>query len=249
MKNKLNIIFYVVIGVLTIIAGLEGLYILNHKNSSLNNKETIKYIGPNYLKENIVYNKPDDISLDAQIYRENKMLLIKMSTKQNIVNAKVNIEYFDEDNTSVKKDEVSIPILAASDDYAYNFSLPSVSSGKYAGKIVISVEKENYEEETNLYDQTLISFDATSNINEETKMTTFNLTADNPYEKINYCDGFILFYKNDMLLDVSYFNIDPISNIINNKIIVPVVLNPIAEDGKMAPLGYDDFKVVINNLY
>ncbi len=251
MKNKLNIVFYIVIGVLTVIAGLEGLYIFNHKNpsSSSKDKEIVKYIGPNYLKENITYKNSDNLTLDAQIYKNNEMLLITAKTLEKpIINSKIYIEFYDANEKLVEKQECVINLLEANEKYACLKQMPKVSDDVYAGNIIISSEINYFETDSKTYDRDLAKFEASSNIDNTSKITTLNFESENPYEDLQYLDGYVLIYKNDKIKDVVYFNVNK-TDITSDKIKFSIVTGPLLENNELKIVEYDKYEVVINNLY
>ncbi len=248
MKSKLNIVFYIIIAILTIIAGLEGIYIFEHQDKTVE-KEKIKYVGKNFLKENISYTKNEDLSLDAQIYKDDNMLLVTGKTGEKpIVNSKIFIEFYDVNEELVKKEECSIGILAANEKYVCLMSLPSISNDVYAGKILLSSEVNYFETDTSLYDKKLLNFTSSKSNNDETKVTTLTFESENPYENLHYFDGYVLVYKNNKALDAIYFSKDG-SNLENGKITFSVLTGPSFEDNELKFMDYDNLEVVINNLY
>lgn len=248
MKNKLNIVFYITIVILTLIAGLEGMYILRNNKTPVE-KEIIKYTGQQFLKENITYQKSDVLSINAQIYKNNNLLLIRAKTgKKSIANSKIFVEFYDEKEKLVTKEECDINILESNEEYVCIKGLPLMTDDTYAGKIIISSETDSYETDTKLHDKNLLDFKSSQIVDEETKITTLNFESENPYDELNYFDGYVLVSKKDKILDAIYFNIST-SKVENDMINFSVLTGPSIENSEIKVTDYDKLEVIINNLY
>ena len=244
MKNKLNIVFYIVIGVLTLIAGLEGMYIFEHKDSKIETKEKIVYRGTKFLKENVKLDLPKEITIEASNFNYDNSLFLKLNSTKNISKADMTIEYYDADSNLIKTEKQTIGLISKNADYGIVLSYPNLKIGTYSGDIKISMTAE-YDEDSAYLDQNLLKFTNTKSQNNENKETTVTIKSKNPYETFGLLVGYILLYKDGNLVDVSYAT----STLEGENITLKAVFAPIAKDGQMDFVEYDDVKLVINSLY
>ena len=170
------------------------------------------------------------------------------SLEKTIVNSKLIVKYYDEKENLVNTDESNIGILSVNEPYVFNFVLPLMEPNVYAGKIVISLEKEYLENDVEFFDKSLLKFNYETSTNQTDSITNIVLTADNPFEKINYYDGYVIVYKDDVIEEISYISFEN-NKFENGKVINNVTLNPSIEDGKIVPLEFDKLDIIINNLY
>ena len=234
---------------LVIIASLEGVYILKSKDTKPNCTEgqtvTI-YKGHEFLIENIDNQLPDFIKLDnSVIINDSHTLLLTISTTKDIINSKITIEYYDEDNNLVDKSEQNIGVLLKNNEFIVESNIPELND-KYSGKIKLTMETTDFEKANYKgFDRTALKLETSSNSNPTTNELNISIQGTNPYEqKITELSGYVLLYEKDKIINRAYFtndgDIETGADIKFNTTAYPIDGNEIT---------YDRLEVVINYLY
>ena len=245
MKNKVNIIFYIVIAIITIIAGIEGMYIFSHKPNDCNNsKEKIVYRGTKFLKENVEVDAPEDIKVNAYNLNDDNTLLLEITSSKSIYKSNSKIEYYDSNNNLVKEENIDVNLIPKDRPYALSLMYPKLEQGTYSGKIKVSIAPE-YDDKLEALDEKLLELTTSATRNEATKETTVIMSGKNPYENFNLAAGYILLYKEGNLITANY----AMSTIDGDNITIQAIFPPTVKDNELNFVEYDDVRLVINTLY
>ena len=249
MKNKKDLIYIIVIVLFALIIVGESIYIFKDKDIKPNCKESQTvtiYKGHEFLLENIDNQLPDFIKLDNNvIINDGHTLLLTISTIKDIINSKITIEYYDENNNLVDKTEQNIGVLLKNNEFIVESNIPELND-KYSGKIKLTMETTDFEEANyEGFDRTALKLETSSNSNPTTNELNISIQGTNPYnQKITELSGYVLLYEKDKIINRAYFTnegeIAAGAEIKFNIKAYPIYGNEIT---------YDRLEVVINYLY
>ena len=248
MERIKNIGIVILIVLLILIAGLEGFYIIKSKEDKCVEKEPVTiYKGHEYLVENIQNELPEHIKLNNYtIINEGHTMVLDLSSNKDIVNSKIAIEYYDENNNLVLKDEQEINILFKDNEFVVVSNTPELKD-KYSGNVKISMQTNDFNVVNySGLDKSNLKLDSSTNVDPNTKELAINVKGSNPFsEKINDISGYVLLYEQEKIINIAYFNNEE-TIMSSSNFDLEARIYYLIENNEIT---YDSMKIVINYLY
>ena len=193
MKNEK--IKNIIIGILSLVIIILIVVMLFIKGST-----KYKY----YDDELIEINNKTEFEVKANVLYNTTLAVLVKSNEDKTYNGSVDIKAYDESGKQIISDNIEQLVLENNSNI-FMFRLPDLDKKQYAGKIKISINKENVSYE-NKMDVDKVKYSLTKNANDDNSLTVDVNFTNNNIENLSLLDGYIVAFKDNDIVGVQYFN-------------------------------------------
>jgi hypothetical protein len=237
MKKREIIIYSILLIIILIMTAL--LYIEK-------NKKTV-YLSQTYVDNDIYFiNKDENINVSYNLYNQAKKLgLIITNNNKTISDMTININFKDYKGNILSTEEKTVEFINVDESYAYFVEVPSlIDSSTYAGEISIELKPTYLENNKYDFQKNDLKLTLETN-NEDIYNPTYKIIGKNTYnQKLNILSGAFIFYKNNKIVNMGYFNQNNID--IDADINADTIIGQVLDSDNNIITDYDDYKIIID---
>ena len=189
----------------------------------------------------IEINNKTEFEVKANILYNTTLAVLVKSNEDKTYNGSVDIKAYDELGKQIISDNVKQLVLENNSN-VFMFRLPDLDKDQYAGKIKISINKEDVSYK-NKMDVGKIKYSLTKKANDDNSLTVDVNFNNKKKKKLSLLDGYIVAFKDNDIVGVQYFNNENIVDDSN----VSAKATFVAGTG-YKPFEYDKIEVYITHI-